>query len=353
MLSLSQRIRAFEQLRTFLNDFLIVWHKDRTYPTDKRFTELNAAIRKTIATNTWYTEVSIMESFSGIVELLNPQFFLTWINGYKTFPLTQKRVGVVMAGNIPMVGFHDFLCVLMSGHNFLGKLSSEDPWLLPVLADEIVKFDSDFSGKISFTTERLSGFDAIIATGSDNSARYFDYYFGKYPNIIRSNRNSLAILDGNEDIADFQKLAIDIFSFFGLGCRSVSNVLLPSGYDPTILFEGFKQFEDVKNHHKYFNNYEYNKAILMVNGDKYYDNGFLILKEEAQLSSPVAVLHYQFYYDKAHLSTLIDSNKSKIQCIVSKDASWPNSVNFGEAQRPRIHDYADNIDTMDFLLNLK
>lgn len=353
MLSLSQRIRAFDHLRTFMNGFLIDRQKDRHYPFDNKFTQLNAAIKRTIATNAWFTEVSIIEALTGIVELLNPQLFSKWINGYNTIPIIPKRVGVVMAGNIPIVGFHDFLCVLMSGHIFLGKLSSEDPWLLPVLADEIVKFDPDFSDKISFTTERLSGFDAIIATGSDNSARYFDYYFGKYPNIIRSNRNSLAILDGSEENDDFQKLAIDIFSFFGLGCRSVSNVFLPSGYDPTILFEGFRQLESLKNHHKYFNNYEYNKAILMVNGDKYYDNGFLILKEEAQLSSPVAVLHYQFYYDNAHLSTLIDRNKSKIQCIVSKDASWPNSVNFGEAQRPHIHDYADNIDTMDFLLNLK
>ncbi len=352
MLPLSQRIKVFEQLGIFLNDFLLDWHKDKNFPKDIRFNELNEAIRKTLASNTWFTEVSIMDALAGIVELLNPQFFSKWISGYKTNTTNQRRVGVVMAGNIPMVGFHDFMCVLMSGHSFLGKLSSDDPWLLPAIADEIVKIDSDFSNKISFATEKLSGFDAIIATGSDNSARYFDYYFGKYPNIVRRNRNSVAILNGNEDIVDFQKLAVDIFSYFGLGCRSVSNVLLPFGYDPTKLFEGFKQFEGLKNQHKYFNNYEFNKAILLVNGDKHYDNGFLILKEEEQLSSPVAVLHYQFYESNAHLSAIIESHKSKIQCIVSKDAFWSHSVNFGDAQRPHIHEYADNIDTMDFLLNL-
>lgn len=353
MTTLSQRIKGFEQLKIFLNDFLREWQKGKKHHANNKFSEVKVAIEKSLANNAWYTEETIKDSLEGIIKLLDKEKLLKWLSRYNFNDNIQRRIGVVMAGNIPMVGFHDFLCVLISGHKFIGKLSSDDPYLLPSLANILKEFESDFTDDIYFTTEKLIEFDAIIATGSDNSSRYFEYYFGKYPNIIRSNRNSVAILDGSESIEDFQNLAKDIFAYFGLGCRSVSCVFLPKGSEPRKLFEGFTSFESLLHHNKYFNNYEYNKAIFLVNGEMHYDNGFLLMKEDKRLSSAVAVLHYQFYDDIKDLNNLVENHRANIQCVVSKNAQWPFSVSFGHSQRPSIDDYADNIDTMDFLLNLK
>jgi hypothetical protein len=353
MTTLSQRIKVLEQFNFFLSDYLNEWKQNNKYPDHSRFSEINIAVKKTIANNAWFTEETIKDSFEGIITFLDANKLKSWISGYSFPDETKKNIGVIMAGNIPLVGFHDFLCVLMSGHRFIGKLSSDDPFLLPVFANVLKEFDSNLAEMMHFSSGKLSGFDAIIATGSDNSARYFEFYFGKYPNIIRRNRNSLAILEGDESLEDFQKLAIDIFSYFGLGCRSVSSVLIPSGFEPWKLFEGFTAFKKLLNHTKYFNNYEFNKAIYLVNNDLHYDNGFLLMKEDKRISSPVAVLNFQFYDNIEALKVFMELHNPEIQCIVSKNGKWPFSVNFGEAQKPLIKDFADNIDTLDFLLNLK
>ena len=256
-----------------------------------------------------------------------------------------------MAGNIPLVGFHDFLCVLVSGHSVIVKLSSNDKILLPFLA-EYLQFHFPFlKEKIHFTKEKLSDFDAVIATGSDNTARYFEYYFGNKPNIIRKNRNSVAILTGDETEEDLHNLGKDIFTYFGLGCRSVSKIFVPEGYDFQNFFKAIYDFHPIIEYTKYANNYDYNKAVYLMSLFKLQDNGFLLLKEDTSYSSPIASLFYEFYSDKNTLQKQLDKDKDKIQCIVNQKIN-PNFISFGQTQQPSLSDYADGVDTLQFLIEL-
>jgi hypothetical protein len=255
-----------------------------------------------------------------------------------------------MAGNIPLVGFHDFLCALISGNNVQIKLSSKDSKLIKYLVGYIERIEPSFQGRITFK-ERLEGFDAIIATGSDNSARYFEYYFGKYPNIIRKNRTSCAILTDAESDQEIANLGIDIFSYFGLGCRNVSKLYVPTDYDFINLLSRLESFKEIIHHHKYCNNYDYQKSILLVNGVQHLDNGFLLLQENEKLVSPISVLYYERYVDESDLRNKLKVNAEKIQCIVGKVK--PAEIPFGQAQYPNVWDYADQIDTLKFLSELK
>jgi hypothetical protein len=250
-----------------------------------------------------------------------------------------------MAGNIPLVGFHDFLSVLISGNNILAKTSSKDAELIVYLGEILCSLNPAFRQRIKFTEGILSDFDAVIATGNDNSSRYFEYYFGKYPHIIRKNRNSVAIIDGNETDQELENLGTDIFSYFGLGCRNVSKIYLPGGYDFHTMIRNWNRFSDIINHSKYANNYEYNMAVYLVNKEKFLDTGYMLLKESTELSSPVSVLYYEFYNSEEILSGEIDKLKEKIQCVTGN-----NYIPFGKVQFPKLWYYSDNIDTLDFLL---
>ncbi|HEY8781300.1 MAG TPA: acyl-CoA reductase [Mucilaginibacter sp.] len=304
--------------------------------------------------NAWFTPESVLQAVTAIGNMLNPQALETWIDKYRISQnQSSKRVGLILAGNIPLVGFHDVLCVLISGHHALIKASSQDTRLIKHVLEMLAAIDSNFTYQYSFV-ERLENFDAVIATGSNNTSRYFEYYFGKVPNIIRKNRNSLALLTGAETQEQLFALGHDIFDYYGLGCRNVSKLLVPEGYNFNFFFESIEAYQPIINHHKYNNNYDYNKSIYLVNSDKHFDNGFLLLKEDERLASPLAVLYYGYYKDLKSAQNQLKADSDKIQCVVSMASLQVKTqvVDFGMSQQPMLWDYADGVDTMDFLLKI-
>jgi hypothetical protein len=256
-----------------------------------------------------------------------------------------------MAGNIPLVGFHDFLSVLISGHSVLIKQSSNDKQLLPFLAKYIEYIDPSIKGAITFTDKKLTDFDAIIATGSNNTARYFEYYFGNKPNIIRKSRNSVAVITGNETETDFEKLSDDIFTYFGLGCRSVSKLYVPRDFDFNHFFNGMFVKKDIIFNAKYANNYDYNKAVYLMSEFDLLENGFLMIKEDESYSSPIATIFYEYYDNPVDLKIKLYQDKESIQCVVSK-GFLPDEIPYGETQNPQLWDYADGVNTLNFLSKL-
>jgi hypothetical protein len=303
--------------------------------------------------NAWFTAESVLQAVTATGESLTELNLERWLSSYTFTNHEHKKVGLILAGNIPLVGFHDVLCVLVSGNTALIKASSQDARLIKYVLQLLVNIEPAFASQYQFI-ERLEGFDAIIATGSNNTSRYFEYYFGKVPNIIRKNRNSVALLTGNETTEQLHLLGKDIFDYYGLGCRNVSKVLVPKGYDFIPFFESIESYHPIGNHHKYHNNYDYNKAIYLVNGDKHLDNGFLLLKEDDRMVSPLAVLFYEEYENMAAAQTWLANQSENIQCIVSTAPLQVNNqvVEFGKSQHPNLWDYADGIDTLQFLSNL-
>lgn len=314
--------------------------------------ELNEIISDELHYNAWFTPENVKKAVTSIGHMLNSADLETWLGKY-TFNNSNKKVGLILAGNIPLVGFHDVLCVLASGNHALIKASSQDSHLIKYMLEKLVEIDNSFAGSFSFI-ERLENFDAVIATGSNNTSRYFDYYFGKVPNIIRKNRNSIAVLTGNETAEQLHELGHDIFDYYGLGCRNVSKLLVPDGYNFNFFFESIEDYSPIIHHHKYNNNYDYNKSIYLVNSDKHFDNGFLLLKQDERLTSPLAVLFYSNYDDIKDAERIINTESEKIQCVVSATPLDVNNqvVAFGQSQQPKLWDYADGIDTMEFLSKL-
>ncbi|WP_186756494.1 acyl-CoA reductase [Echinicola salinicaeni] len=302
--------------------------------------------------NNWFTPDQVKLALQAIVKMLDETVMNEWMRKYKIpNQVYSKKVGVLMAGNIPAVGFHDLMAVLLAGHNAHVKLSSTDQVLIKWLVGQLFELAPEMANKVFFE-EMLKGMDAYIATGSDNSARYFEYYFGKYPSIIRKNRTSVAVLDGSESKTDYQELAKDIFQYFGLGCRNVSKIYLPDDQQLKVFLDAIEGYHFMLSHHKYLNNYDYNKSIYLVNGEAHLDNGFLLCKESEELVSPIAVLYYEVYEDRMKLQEELNDKGGKIQCVVSKDAWYPGSFSFGKAQQPSVSDYADHVDTIAFLIGL-
>ncbi|MGI4727285.1 MAG: hypothetical protein ACRYGB_01840 [Janthinobacterium lividum] len=303
--------------------------------------------------NAWFTSENVLQAVQAIGKMLNAKNLEQWLPKNADTVFTGKKIGLVLAGNIPLVGFHDVLCVLASGHFAMIKASANDSRLISYILKQLVLLEPEFGNRYEFT-ERLAGFDAVMATGSNNTSRYFEYYFGKVPNIIRKNRNSLAVLSGEESEEDLQKLGHDIFDYFGLGCRSISKILVPKGYDFGQLFRAIEPFQPIINHHKYNNNYDYNKSIYLVNQNTHFDNGFLLLKQDEKIASPLAVVFYDFYADLEEVNLKLNQQKEAIQCIVSQLQLTENLqvVSFGESQHPKLWDYADGVNTMDFLQSI-
>lgn len=256
-----------------------------------------------------------------------------------------KNIGIVMAGNIPMVGFHDLLSVFISGHNAIIKLSSKDSVLVKHCVEKLTEWAPSLNNAIQFA-DNLKSCDAYIATGSNNSSRYFEYYFGKYPNIIRKNRTSVAILSGEETQVELEKLADDVYAYFGLGCRNVTKLYVPQDYDFVPLLEGFRKYNHLADHHKYKNNYDYNLALHLLNKKYYMTNGSILLIEDSKLFSPISQLNYEFYSDKMNIADSLKNN-TDLQCIVGN-----GYIPFGQSQCPAINEYADGIDTLSFLTRL-
>ncbi len=310
---------------------------------------LSALVRRAGNENPWFTRASTQTAFKGILKYLEADALKKWVAGYDLQKISPKTVAIVMAGNIPLAGFHDFLAVILSGHRAQVKLSSKDSVLLPYLAARLVEIEPSLAEQIQFQ-DQLRGFDAVIATGSDNSARYFNYYFGKYPHIIRKNRTSCAVLTGSESTPELEALGHDVFSYFGLGCRNVSKIFLPKGFNPLTILSSWESFRQVVDHYKYHNNYDYQKSILLVNGVPFHDSGFVLLQESDKLVSPVSVVYFEYYDDEGSLGLKLSAQHEKIQCVVGH--SSPDSIPFGKAQFPEVWDYADRVDTLSFLAGL-
>jgi hypothetical protein len=348
-MDLRERIRSFALLGETLRESL-----DNNLDDQGRNGNDHSLMRRLINTqvnhNPWFTPDNVRRAIKAIANELTEENLIKWTSKYNAINEREKpvRVAVIMAGNIPLAGFHDFLSVLITGNNIIAKTSSKDSELLLVITSILCKINPEFKERIVFTESTLADFDAVIATGSDNSSRYFDYYFGKYPNIIRKNRNSIAILEGDETDDEMERLGADIFSYFGLGCRNVSKIYIPEGYDLMKQSMKWDSFHDIVKHSKYSNNYDFNKAIYIVNKESFIDTGYLLLKEDTRISSPVSVLYFEYYGSQDAVKQVPELLKEKIQCIVGK-----YYIPFGQAQCPHLWDYADGIDTIEFLLKKK
>lgn len=324
-----------------LSDFMI--------DPDQEFKNL---IQSAANSNAWFTTAEVERALKALHKMLNQEDLEVWFKDIKV-NTTPKKVGLILAGNIPLVGFHDVISVLSTGNIALIKLSSSDDKLLPALLKHLVAIEPLLTERIIYV-ERLKDFDAVIATGSNNTSRYFDFYFGKGPNIIRKNRNSIAIIDGKESPGQLAELGHDIFDYFGLGCRNVSKLYIPEGYDIKHFFEPIEPFKDIINHFKYNNNYDYNKSIYLVNLKTHFDNGFLLLTENESLSSPLAVLYFEYYKNISELEEKLRKETAHIQCIVSNLPLKLDTpvLEFGQSQNPKLWDYADNVNTIEFLNKL-
>jgi hypothetical protein len=312
--------------------------------------KLRQAIILAVQKNPWFTVSSVNQSLQAWAEVLNEAHCMEWLSAYPSDENRKpKNVAIVMAGNIPLVGFHDYLCCLATGHNALIKLSSDDEVLLPVIYEIMCSFSSEIKRRVTFSKSPLKNFDAVIATGSNNTSRYFVYYFGKYPHIIRKSRNSVAVLTGDESAEELLGVAHDIFDYFGLGCRSVSKLYVPVHYNFDKLLATFDHFDDVAAHTKYMNNYNYQKSILIINGIPFMDHRNILIREEDSIASPVALLHYSQYRSLVEVNRAIQHRKDQIQVVVSNSVTIKDAILPGTTQNPGLFDYADGIDTMDFL----
>ncbi len=343
----------FIELGKFLSQFSEnkVSRNENVLQNDLFFEDFQDLILLSQSHNGWFTPENVYFSIQSWAIALTEDNLNKWLSEYDFSAVKTKTVGLILAGNIPLVGFHDFLSVLISGHKVLIKTSSNDQKLLPFLSNYLISLNPELKDVITFTDEKLTNFDAIIATGNDNSARYFNFYFKDKPSIIRKNRNSVAVLTGNESQEQLIALGSDIFTYFGLGCRNVSKLFVPQNYDFKTFFEAIYQFKDVIYYPKYANNYDYNKAVFLMSNFKLLDNEFLTLKEDSSFASPISSVFYEFYTDISELKNRLASQKDQIQCLVSDDL-FQNSVQFGATQTPLLSDYADNVDTIKFLLSI-
>jgi len=352
-MNLHKRINAFLKLGNTLSQFLSPKKYESKSP---HHSFLLDRTEQASIENPWFREEDIYTALKGITNMLNEEKINAWLGQYpelKKQVSQPQKVGVVNAGNIPLVGFHDFLCVLISGNVYIGKLSSKDKILLPAIRDILIEYEPEFNEYIRFEENLLKEFDAIIATGSDNTARYFHYYFGKYPNIIRKNRNGVAVIPKDYNEEDIKKLADDMFIHYGLGCRNVSKVFFHENVDFEHFFNNINHYYDkLINHHKYANNYDYHKSIFLMNKVPHLDNGFVLLKQDSTIASPISTIYFETYKNIDNVKKLLETQTDYIQCIVSDQKVFSDAVPFGKAQFPELWDYADNIDTLKFLSSL-
>ena len=341
-MKLQDRIIAFSELGKQL--FTWIETKEKKEPS-----VLDEVVESAFYKNGWFDESQVMYALKEVASWLNEKDIHDWANPYDFDGKTsRKRIGVIMAGNIPLVGYHDYLSVLISGNKLLGKLSSKDEVLIRFLHEQLISIQPKFQDSADFSTERFNEIDAVIATGSNNSSRYFDYYFSKIPNIIRKNRTSVAILTGKESKDELASLGNDIFRYYGLGCRNITKVYFPKGFDINWFYEGILAHSEIINNHKYQNNYDYHKSLYLLNRDKLWDNNFLLLKKDKSLSSPVGTLFYEEYEDVESLQNELAAQEEQIQCKVGV-----GGYGLGQAQKPRLTDYSDNINVLEFLLGLE
>ncbi len=316
--------------------------------------QLETLLRKSYHHNPWFTN----ENYNKAIKALTTSFLQRdkleeWVAAYD-FDKTDggKSIGLILAGNIPLVGFHDVVAVFLTGHFSKIKISDKDQFVLPHLIEVMTAKDNRMKDRVTFV-ERLKDFDGVIATGSNNTARYFEAYFGKYPNIIRKNRTAVGVLDGKETADEIFELGKDIFNYFGLGCRNVSKIFVPKDYNFDLFMETTHKFNDLANHNKYKNNFDYNFTLYILNQRYHLNNGCILLVEDKSLHSRIASLHYEFYDNKLDLQKRLTEDQNEIQCVVSNSKFEDvSNFNFGQAQKPGLMDYADGVDSIEFLLTL-
>ena len=343
-MNINRRIQLISDIGEFLKNYL-----DENYDNnnDDKLVEFKDVITKAQSKNPWFTDVNIKVNLTYWSKKLTKHNLNKWLSKYNLNNTSRKNIAIIMAGNIPLVGFHDFICVFLSGHNSIIKLSNSDNCIIPFLTD-LMKLPSE---RIVYSDSFLKDYDGVIATGSDNTSRYFDYYFKNKRSIIRKNRNSIAILNGEESDDDLKSLSQDIFTYFGLGCRNVSKLYVPKNYNFDLFFNSIFCYKELINNHKYANNYDYNKAIYLMSEYKFLDNGFFIVKEGNEMHSPISTINFEYYDNVSILKEKIYLEDDNIQCIVS-NIEFKGKVNFGETQNPSLNQYADNIDVMRFLLTI-
>lgn len=361
-MNLNQRIKTFAILGEFLAIFDAEPESALHQEIKEKYPELYDAFYESTShllenvqlTNAWFTPGNVRYAFGETGRQLTEQNLQKWIASYRIEKagFAPKTIAIIMAGNIPLVGFHDLLSVLISGHNVLVKLSSKDNKLIPQLVKILCAIAPALKPRIRFEAAVLKQFDAVIATGSNNSARYFEYYFGKYPHIIRKNRQSVAVLSGNETPRQMQLLASDILRYFGLGCRNVSKLYVPESFQAATVFDNAKHYSYLQQHNKFANNYDYNRAIYLMNNAEFYEDGVFLLKPDSALVSPVAVVHYEKYKKISEVKQLLQLQAKEIQCVVADKLLIDNAIPFGRSQQPDLWEYADDVDTLDFLCNL-
>jgi hypothetical protein len=348
----------FAVLGDFLYQFLPE-QNDRRKPPEKinrlHHDGFAALIEDVHLHNPWFTPEFVLKSISGLCVMLLRENLIQWIDLYPDLKKRKsecKNVGVVMAGNIPLVGFHDMISVLHAGHHLVAKPSSKDEHLIKAVADILIAINPVFQQKITFRENLRGGIDAVIATGSDNTSRYFNYYFRDIPRIIRKNRNSIAVLTGKETDEQIMDLGKDIFTYFGLGCRNVTKIFVPEEFDLNRMLRLFESFTYLYNHHKYANNIDYYRTVYLINREPFFDNGALLIKMDKGFSSPVGVVFYENYSQIESVLKVIDSNRDLLQCIVSLDSRIEGAIPPGSTQEPLPWDYADGVDTIKFLTDI-
>ena len=341
-MSRENQISGLHKLSLYIKNFLEL----NTDDLHENHDDFIAVLRKSEIENPWFTIENQKFALKQWADLLTEHNLNQWLSQYKT-PLLSKRVGLILAGNIPMVGFHDVISVVLSNHIPVIKLSSKDKRLLPFL---LKKWNELSDGNVPYEiVEKLENFDAVIATGSNNTARYLEYYFKESLSIIRKNRTSVAVLKGDETDGELQLLAEDIFRYYGLGCRNVTRMFIPEDFVIDRIFENFLNFKEIINHNKYANNYEYNRAVYLLNQEKFWDNNFVMLKEDEALFSPLSVINFSRYSTLDEVRDFIKANEENIQAVVAKPELGFESIGLGEAQNPGLDTYADHVDTMKFL----
>jgi hypothetical protein len=341
-MNIENQVLGLTKVSEYIKEFLA---KNKEYYNDND-SDFELLLEKSKIENQWFTIENQKFALQQWADLLTEENINNWLKEYSISKIS-KRVGLIMAGNIPLVGLHDVISVVLSNHIPVIKLSSKDRYVIPFL---LKKWNEFSEGNVQFEfVEKLEDFDAVIATGSNNTARYLEYYFKNHLNIIRKNRTSVAVLKGDETEEELKLLANDIFQYFGLGCRNVTRLFIPQDFLIDRLFESFIDFQDIINHNKYANNYDYNRAVYLLNQDKFWDNNFVMLKEDEKLFSPLSVINFSRYSSLDEVKNFIAENEENIQCIAVKDELGFDSISFGEAQNPGLNTYADDVDTMKFL----
>ena len=350
-ITLTHRIGALAQLGAVMA--LIgrgdAWPGHASGLSEEEYQQLDGTVQRAHLLNGWFTEENVRHAFASWGNLLNTEAISAWLSPYPELATARevRTVGLVLAGNIPLVGLHDVLSVWLSGHSARVKCSSQDPALIPALFGVLEKFMPGVAERIVFLEGKLGAVDAVIATGSNNTARYFEHYFGHLPRIVRKSRVSVAVLDGTETPEELAALGEDIFRYFGLGCRNVAKLFLPESFDLDRFFTGIYPWNAIVHHNKYGNNYDYTRALWLLDGVKFLENGFALVKEDTALASPVAAVYYERYSDRAAVEALLHKQAESIQCVVGH-----GHLPFGSTQQPGLADHADGVDTMRFLVGL-